>query len=352
MAAAVPQFRQGPPPPGPFQNGPPPQGPFQNGPPQQGPFQNGPPPSGSFRNGSPRPGPFQNAPLQTGPFQNVQLQPGRFQNGPPQPGPLQRGPFQNVQLQPAPAVPLQNNQFQPIFDGPGVQGPPLDGRQINGPQFLGNNGPPPPPFNNGPLRNNGQLTLGGGQPLIAGPFPAPFPSPSPPPPPPPTEVLRPIPPPATSRFVPVLQRPALISQPLLGPVNDFDDDDLVPVYRPPPVAPPPPPRKIVPAYLEPAYENDQPYSYQYGVQDDLYGTSFRAAEESDGDGSVEGSYSVLLPDGRTQHVTYRADDISGYVADVRYEGVAVYPPEPLLRKPAYQAVEAVPVSRGGGGYGR
>jgi hypothetical protein len=106
---------------------------------------------------------------------------------------------------------------------------------------------------------------------------------------------------------------------------------LVPVYRGPP---PPPPPRIVPAYEAPssyqpppvlADDLVKPYAYQYGVQDDLYGTSFRAAEQSDGRGSVEGSYSVLLPDGRTQIVTYTADDLNGYVAEVRYEGVASYP---------------------------
>ncbi len=72
-----------------------------------------------------------------------------------------------------------------------------------------------------------------------------------------------------------------------------------------------------------------PYTYRYGVQDTYSGANFNAAENADGTGNVEGSYSVLLPDGRTQHVTYRADDYHGFVADVTYEGHAAYAAPPL-----------------------
>merc|ERR1712098_148004 len=39
----------------------------------------------------------------------------------------------------------------------------------------------------------------------------------------------------------------------------------------------------------------------------------------------EGHYSVNLPDGRIQHVNYHADDITGFVSEVTYDGVAAVP---------------------------
>merc|ERR1712105_404422 len=58
----------------------------------------------------------------------------------------------------------------------------------------------------------------------------------------------------------------------------------------------------------------------------------------DGTAARTGSYSVALPEGRTQHVSYTANDIEGYVATVTYDGQAVYP----------EAVHAAPVYRGAG----
>merc|ERR1739842_2025 len=72
----------------------------------------------------------------------------------------------------------------------------------------------------------------------------------------------------------------------------------------------------------------QPFAYQYGVKDDYSGASFDKSESQNAEGVVAGEYRVALPDGRTQIVTYKADHYGGFVADVKYEGTAVYPPAP------------------------
>merc|ERR1712128_153406 len=81
-----------------------------------------------------------------------------------------------------------------------------------------------------------------------------------------------------------------------------------------------------------AYPDEpSPYTYTYAVADDYSQSNFNAAETGDGAGNAAGSYSVALPDGRIQHVNYRAD---GYDADVTYEGTAVFPDAPVAYKAA------------------
>ena len=66
-------------------------------------------------------------------------------------------------------------------------------------------------------------------------------------------------------------------------------------------------------------------------------SSSSAEESSDGASNVAGSYSVALPDGRIQHVKYTSNGYDGFVADVTYEGTAVYPEEVVAPAPAYHA---------------
>merc|ERR1712027_128447 len=105
---------------------------------------------------------------------------------------------------------------------------------------------------------------------------------------------------------------------------------------------PPPAYKPAPAYHEPAYkETPAKYEYRYGVDaQDAYGAyvQFGANEARDGY-STYGEYRVLLPDGRTQVVSYNtADGYSGNVVEVTYEGTPCYDTyKPVHKAPAYHA---------------
>ncbi|XP_045617843.1 cuticle protein 8 [Procambarus clarkii] len=66
------------------------------------------------------------------------------------------------------------------------------------------------------------------------------------------------------------------------------------------------------------------YGYDWTVQDAESGNSFGQQEARDLD-NTKGSYTVQLPDGRLQTVTYYVDGDSGFIADVQYQGEARYP---------------------------
>ncbi|XP_063591443.1 pro-resilin-like [Penaeus indicus] len=66
------------------------------------------------------------------------------------------------------------------------------------------------------------------------------------------------------------------------------------------------------------------YDFNYAVNDPPSGNDFGHQEARDGP-NTQGSYFVLLPDGRLQRVTYTVNGDSGYVAEVTYEGEAQYP---------------------------
>merc|ERR1711936_1437451 len=78
-----------------------------------------------------------------------------------------------------------------------------------------------------------------------------------------------------------------------------------------------------------AYADEPPvYTYTYAVADDYSGSNFGADEQRDGL-VASGSYFVNLPDSRVQKVTYSVNADGGYVAEVSYEGTAVFPGEAL-----------------------
>ncbi|KAK7073894.1 hypothetical protein SK128_011754 [Halocaridina rubra] len=89
-----------------------------------------------------------------------------------------------------------------------------------------------------------------------------------------------------------------------------------------------------PAYKAPEHKG-MPFDFEYAVKDDYKGLDFGHNSNSDGN-LVTGEYRVLLPDGRTQIVTYTADHYKGYQAEVKYEGEAKYPePKPYKPAPSY-----------------
>merc|ERR1711990_64208 len=98
---------------------------------------------------------------------------------------------------------------------------------------------------------------------------------------------------------------------------------------------------VVHAVAAPDLAEPSPYTYTYAVADDYSKANFQQSESNDGTGAVTGSYSVNLPDGRIQTVTYNANDLTGNVATVEYSGEAQYPPAPAGGYVAAAPVHAV-----------
>merc|ERR1719278_604461 len=122
-----------------------------------------------------------------------------------------------------------------------------------------------------------------------------------------------------------------------GPPQKYEPAPIPYKPAPAPYQPAPAPYKPEPAPYKPApvYKVEeeeeyapQPYKYEYGVQDDYTNAAFAKSESQNEVGTVTGSYKVNLPDGRIQTVTYTADEVGGFKAEVTYEGTPIYPPEP------------------------
>merc|ERR1712203_609962 len=98
-----------------------------------------------------------------------------------------------------------------------------------------------------------------------------------------------------------------------------------------------------PAYPVEAYPDIAPnYNYQFGVNDQEYSGAVFSHQENRADYNTQGEYRVNLPDGRVQIVSYTAGP-EGYVADVTYEGEAVYADTPAY-KPAPAPYKPAPVA--------
>ena len=78
-----------------------------------------------------------------------------------------------------------------------------------------------------------------------------------------------------------------------------------------------------------------PYDFAWAVKDEPSYNDYAHQAKSDGK-LTTGSYRVVLPDGRTQVVTYK-DEGDGYVATVEYIREAKYPE---YKPTAYRAYPA------------
>merc|ERR1712003_137496 len=115
----------------------------------------------------------------------------------------------------------------------------------------------------------------------------------------------------------VVKRPVVSYAPRPAPV----------VVKTPVVSYAPAPKVAYKPYVDQYADEPAYYTYEYAVNDD-YSKSAFDANESRQEYLTTGKYSVALPDGRIQTVTYTVDGGAGYVADVTYQGEAVYPPAP------------------------
>ncbi|XP_072933410.1 cuticle protein-like [Epargyreus clarus] len=90
------------------------------------------------------------------------------------------------------------------------------------------------------------------------------------------------------------------------------------------------------------YDPHPQYSFAYDVQDGLTGDSKSQHETRDGD-VVQGSYSVVDPDGTKRTVEYTADPHNGFNAVVHKEALGVKAVAPVAKIAAPVAYAAAPV---------
>ncbi|CAH2049184.1 unnamed protein product, partial [Iphiclides podalirius] len=97
------------------------------------------------------------------------------------------------------------------------------------------------------------------------------------------------------------------------------------------------------AYAEP--EAPANYDFSYSVHDTQSGDIKQQREQRAGD-SLQGSYSLVQPDGVHRIVDYTADEVHGFNAVVRYEGQATEAPARLAyAAPVAKLAYAAPVAK-------
>ncbi|KAJ8718602.1 hypothetical protein PYW08_002839 [Mythimna loreyi] len=97
-------------------------------------------------------------------------------------------------------------------------------------------------------------------------------------------------------------------------------------------------------YAEP--EAPVNYEFSYAVQDGQSGDVKQQQESRAGD-AVQGSYSLVQPDGVKRIVDYTSDKVNGFNANVRYEGTPVYPAPAKVAyaAPVAKVAYAAPVAK-------
>ena len=96
------------------------------------------------------------------------------------------------------------------------------------------------------------------------------------------------------------------------------------------------------AAVDTDYDPHPQYSYAYDIQDALTGDAKSQQESRDGD-VVQGSYSLVEPDGTRRTVEYTADPVNGFNAVVHREPAVVAAPVAKVAAPV--AAYAAPIAK-------
>ncbi|GJQ81556.1 hypothetical protein Trydic_g4915 [Trypoxylus dichotomus] len=105
------------------------------------------------------------------------------------------------------------------------------------------------------------------------------------------------------------------------------------------------PLAVAKAVVPEEYDPHPQYSYAYDIQDGLTGDNKQQQESRDGD-VVQGSYSLVEPDGTRRVVQYQADPVNGFNAVVSREPLAVkVAAAPVVAKAIAPVAYAAPVAK-------